>query len=263
VKIGICCSTEDAGLARGAGADFIEVNVQGFLKPRDGEEAFAASRAAAEACDLPILAANCFLPGDLPSTGEHARMDPIADYAEVAFRRANEIGIRTIVFGSGGSRQVPDGFDRKRAEGQFIALLQRLGPIAETHDVTLVVEPLRRAECNFINTVAEGAEIVEAAGHPNVQLLADFYHMLHNDEPPVQVNRVGHLLAHTHVAEREERTAPGIRGDDFRPFLVALKESGYDGPISMECKWPAGLETDAKQAVEALRKQADDAGLTV
>lgn len=46
----------------------------------------------------------------------------------------------------------------------------------------IVVEPMRRQECNFINTVVEGTAIVGKVNHPNVHLLFDVYHMLQNGE---------------------------------------------------------------------------------
>ena len=57
--------------------------------------------------------------------------------------------------------------------------------------------------------------------HPAVSLLADLYHMARNGEKPEAILRVGHLLAHTHTAEKDERTPLGVAGDDQRPFLKA------------------------------------------
>jgi len=257
MRIGICTSVSSSDAARDAGADFVEEHVQGFLVPRDGDDAFAPKRRAAAESAVPVRAANCFLPGDMKCVGPDVRTDELFEYARVAFARAREAGIGVIVFGSGGSRRIPDGFPRERAADQFASLLAGLGPVAARHEVTIAVEPLNSDECNFINSLAEGAELVRRADHPNVRLLADIYHMLKDGEPPGEIARHGGLLAHCHVAEKEGRRAPGTGPEDLRPFLGALVGAGYAGGISIECGWK-DFAAEAAGAVEYLRKQLAD-----
>lgn len=258
--IGVCSSAaaNAAALARSS-TEFVEENVQGFLKPRDADEvAWQARLADARACRRPILAANCFLPGDLPCVGPVVDRAAIRAWALTAFRRAEQAGITRIVFGSGGSRRIPDGFDRATARGQFVDLLRELGPLAHARGVTLVVEPLNSAECNFITSVDEGAAIVRDAGVDGVRLLADIYHMLRDGEGPESIGRAGALLRHVHVAEREKRTAPGIAGDDFAPYLNALAAIGYDEAISIESGWQ-NFAIQLPGALAVLRDQVDAA----
>ena len=164
------------------------------------------------------------------------------------------MGIGIVVYGSGASRQVDEGFARARAEQQFVEALRTVGPPAAAAGVTVVVEPLNTAECNLINSVTEGAEAVRAAGHPHVMLLADLYHMLREDESPAAIERAGALIRHVHVAERAQRTPPGVAGDDFRPFLRALVGTGYAGAYSLECRWRDQL-AQAPPGVAELRRQ--------
>jgi len=261
MKIGICSGPQDWQAFADAGGDFIEAHVQAILVPTDDDDAFAEQRKAIDACSIPVSAANCFLPESLPSTGARHKPQPILDYASTAFRRAQQVGIGTIVFGSGGSRKLDDGFPHDEATDQFVSLCRELGPIAAAHDVTVVIEPLRRAECNFINTIAEGADIVSRVGHSCVQLLADVYHMACNDDPPEAIVDAGTALRHVHVAEPGDRTCPGIEGFDFGPYLRALKQANYAGPISIEAKFPDGVATNAPQVLDQLRRQCADAGL--
>jgi sugar phosphate isomerase/epimerase len=245
---------DNAATLAAAGVAFIEENVQKLLVPADGDAAFAPLLAAVKATALPVKAANCFLPGSLPCTGPQVDMARLLRYGEVAMRRAEQVGITTIVFGSGGARKIPDGFSRDKAKEQFVAALKGLGPLAQRHGVTVVVEPLNKAECNFINSVGEGAELVAAADHPHIRLLADIYHMLRDDEPASAIARHGHLLRHVHIAEKEKRTAPGVCGDDFKPYLRALREAGYAGAISIESRWD-DLPKEAPRAVKVLQSQ--------
>lgn len=237
MPLGVCAGLGQAQALKQAGADFVEDGVQRLLVPQQPDEAFAPLLAQAQASPLPVPACNGFLPGSLRVTGPAAGHDAIVRYAETAFRRAQQAGVKVIVFGSGGARQVPDGFAPAAATEQFVALLKQLGPLAGAHEVTVVVEPLRRHECNFVNTVRDGAAVVQAVDHPNIRLLADLYHMLQNGETPDDLQAVVPLLAHTHVAEKANRTAPGVAGDDFRPFLRVLRAAGYRGRMSIEGKW--------------------------
>ena len=260
MKTGVCIAFENASALARAGFDHIEENVQNFLIPEGSDEVFAAKLDAAKQAGLPVLAANCFIPGGLKCTGPVVDSARLARYAETAFRRAQQAGIHFIVFGSGGSRQVPDGFDHGHALDQFISFAKSIAPVAGRHDVTIVIEPLNKKECNFINSLAEGAAIVEAVDHPHLRLLADFYHMSMDRESPDEIIKHGRHLAHAHVAELEGRTAPGSHAEDFGPYLRALHEVNYGGAISYECSWKQFPE-QAADSLKGFRAQLREAGL--
>jgi sugar phosphate isomerase/epimerase len=255
-KIGVCGSHRTIGHLAGQ-IDFVEEHVQRLLVPLADQTAFQESAAGITETSIPVSAANSFLPGDLRSTGPEMSVDRVVAYAETAFRRAAEVGIRIIVYGSGGSRQIPEGFSRARAEEQFVEILGALGPLAGRHGILLVVEPLASGDCNFINSLAEGAKAVRACNHESVALLADFYHMARDDEAPDQIAVYGDLIRHVHAAELENRAAPGTRGDDFRPYLRALRKAGYGGAISLECRWTDPV-SEAVSGVAALRAQISE-----
>ncbi|HUU97936.1 MAG TPA: sugar phosphate isomerase/epimerase family protein [Phycisphaerae bacterium] len=258
-KIGVCTSVANAAVLRQSGADYIEAGVRRFLLPDKPEDAFASNLKAARECGLPVLSANGFLPGSLKSTGPEANHESVLKFAETTFKRAKRVGIKTIVFGSSGSRTIPEGFDHGKAEQQFIALLKKMGPLAGKHDVAVAVEPLQRRETNFINTVPQGAKIVRAVDHPNIRLLADIFHMLRMDEPPRHIREAGELIVHLHIAEKAERTPPGVAGDDFTGYFQALKDVGYKGLISIECGWK-DLSQQLPVALKTLREQMAKVG---
>ncbi len=255
MKLGICTNPLDALAWPSLPCDYLEANVQGLLVPESPDTDFAPAAARLAPLAGRLLAANCFLPGGLKVTGpdvDHARL---AAYADTAFRRAASLGIRFIVFGSGGARQIPDGWPHAEGFEQFIRALEICAPLAQKHGVVLVVEPLNRAECNLVNTIVEGAVAVARVNHPNIRLLVDFYHMLRNDESPDDIVKVGPWIAHAHVAEKADRTAPGVAGDDFRPFLAALKRAGYAGALSLECKLGSDVPAETTAALAFLRAQ--------
>ncbi|MFG0252738.1 MAG: sugar phosphate isomerase/epimerase family protein [Phycisphaerales bacterium JB038] len=252
--IGVCGGLDRAPGLAAAGGSYMEVGVQWFLAPHKPAEVYEKNRQALEACPLPAKAANGFIPGSLKSTGPEADHSAVLAYADLAFQRAKEVGIEVIVFGSSGSRTPPKDFDLDVAELQFVALLGKMGMLAEKHDVLVALEPLNKRETHFINTVEEGARLIRAVQHPNIWLLADIFHMLREDEPAQSLLDAGDLLKHVHIAEKAKRTAPGVDGDDFTDYLQALKDIGYGGRISMECGWK-DFNAQIPTAVATLQEQ--------
>ena len=127
-------------------------------------------------------------------------------------------------------------------------------PFAKKYDVVISLEPLNTKECNFINSVAEGGEIVQAVNHENFRLLADIYHMLMENESPSNITKYGNLLYHTHIAEKTGRTAPGVNKEDFTPYFKALKDVKYEGRMAIECSWK-NLGDQAGMALKEMRSQ--------
>jgi len=258
LEIGVCTSLSNAPVLEAAGCAYLEEGVGGFLVPAEPDDKFVLRLEAAKSSNVPIRACNGFLPGTLKAVGPAAKHAEIQAYAATAFRRAALAGIAAIVWGSGESRRIPEGFGRARAEEQYCALAKALAAAAGKSGILLVLEPLNAGETNFLNSLREGAAMVEAVGHPNFELLADFYHVVRAGETPDSIVRAGAHIKHCHIAENEKRTPPGTAGDDFRPFLKALKKIGYRGRLSMECRWD-DLKAQLPGAAAGLKKQIAEA----
>jgi sugar phosphate isomerase/epimerase len=100
--------------------------------------------------------------------------------------------------------------------------------------------------------------VVRAAGHANVRLLADTYHMAAAGEGPKEIRKYGGLLAHVHCAEAKGRGPLRAGGEDLRPHFRALKDIGYAGCVSLEPIWQ-DLSKQLAPAVAELRRQVEDA----
>jgi sugar phosphate isomerase/epimerase len=253
-RIGISTGIANSAILAAAGYAFVEENARGFLIPTEDDAAFAKKLALIKDSKLPVEASNSFLPGNLKCVGPAPMHEEILKFGETSFRRAQMAGMKTIVFGSGGARAIPEGFSRDEARKQFISLCSKLAPIAKKYDVVLSLEPLNTKECNFVNSVAEGGEIVKEVNHKSFRLLADIYHMLMENESPDNITKYGHLLYHTHIAEKVGRTAPGVSNDDFRPYFKALRDVNYKGRMAIECSWK-NLGEQAAPALKAMRTQ--------
>ncbi|HEY3898809.1 MAG TPA: sugar phosphate isomerase/epimerase family protein [Chthoniobacter sp.] len=240
--------------------DFIEENVQTLLVPEADESVFRERLAIVRALGRPVLVANRLLPADLRPVGPVIDEARLKRWGESVFRRAEEVGVKKIVWGSGASRRLSDDFPKEKAREQFIRAVASFAPFAERHGVTIVIEPVCRTDSNFIMSLAEGADIVQSVSHPNVRLLADNYHMDIEGEPATEIERFAGVLAHIHVSEIKSRAIPGTTDYDLRPYLRALKNAGYDGTLAIEPEW-TDVNTEPARALSALRAQMADAGL--
>lgn len=252
-SMGMSGSKADAPGLKEAGASFLTLSTSAFLVPDKDEAAFEVQREAMADSALPVLACNGFLPGTMRCIGPDPTHEAILKWADTAFRRLAKAGGRFIVFGSSAARRLPDGFPRAEAEEQFSELLRNMGGLAAAHKVTVVVEQLRAAECNFINHIAQAAKLIRAANHPNVRILADLYHMRVMGDTPADFRDALDVVAHMEIAEKDERSYPGVKGDDFRPFFRVLHEAGWKGAISIEgrgdpSQWAAAFRTIREQS---------------
>lgn len=254
MKFGVCGGPEMALAAKAAGYDYFEWSVGGLLHPREDESVFEAALAQVNATGFPCPAVNVFIPGDLKITGEQVDFSTLEYYVSTAMRRAQRAGVKVIVFGSGGARKIPEGFDRERGWNQLVQFGRMLGPTAGEYGVTVVVEPLNLTETNVINSVSEGARLVREVNHPNLRLLVDGYHWAKDSEAPDGILENGDLLAHAHVATVDGRRPPR-EGDDCAVFFNYLRQVGYDGRVSIEGN-VADPRTELPAALEIMKRLA-------
>ena len=219
---------------KAAGADYLVEHVADALMPDAPDAAFERHRELVAAAVLPVRGCNVFLRPGLHCTGPDADHAPVLAFADTAFRRLARLGGTFIGLGSSASRQIPDGWPRARADEQYTALLRAMAPLAARHGITVSVEAQRSAEVNYLNHVAEIIAIVRAVDHPNIRVLADCYHMAVMEDPPADVAAARGLVGLVEIAEKANRTLPGVAGDDFRPWFRALATAGYSGPITIE-----------------------------
>ncbi len=252
---GVCGGLEVAPVAKAAGYDFLESGVNGILKPREPRAEFEAVLEELQQCPLPLPVLNAFVPGDLRITGATVDAGRLEAHAATVFERAREAGVEHIVFGSGAARKADEGWDHDRAREQIVIFLKQIAPLAAANGVTVVIEPLRKEECNVINSTAQGAAIARAVGEPSIRLLVDGYHWACENDTVEAIVANGDLLTHAHLATLPNRAAPGVEPYDFAPFFGALADAGYKGRISIEGRFDRTPEV-LRKALEVMRAAA-------
>lgn len=251
MKIGLCCRPQFAETAKKAGFDYWEIGLNEVTVL--GEDDFKKLTDYCKRIDFfPETSNRFFINEEHKLTGEDATsLDVLLDWTRKSLERAEALGVKVAVVGSGRARSVPEGYDPRRAREEFANLLYKMGDIAKPYGMALTLEPLRYEETNFINTVKEGIDLVKYVKHPNILGLADLYHMLKNEEGYEGVARSEGLLAHTHAAHPERRRIPATSdGFDYTPFKNALDACGYTDRISLE----GGFDDDKllEQGMDAL-----------
>ncbi len=255
IQWGYCVKCTDAARFRAGGWDYVEEGVQGLLNAFQVDVDWQGA-ATAKASVLPILAANGLVPADLKITGPAVDPAKLKSYITSLLQRAKIVGMETLVFGSGGARNYPEGFDRATAKKQILNFLAMAAPIAQQNGVTLVVEPLNRKESNIINSVAEGMEYVNELNHPAVKCLVDSYHFWLEDEPLKNLEAAMPSIKHVHLADKDGRVAPGLSGTaDYKPFFKVLKAGGYNGKISVEAIGTDKMHGHEASILEFLKDQ--------
>jgi len=258
MRFGICTGVENAGQVKEAGWDFVEEHVQNLLQGQLPDAEWNGLQRVTGAA-LPVSAANCLVPPALKVTGPAVDLEVLRVYMGRVMERAQKVGIKTLVFGSGGARNVPDGFDRQRARKQIMEFIRLSADLAARHGITLVAEHLNVKECNIINSLDEAMTYVKAANHPNFQCLVDSYHFWLEEEPLQSLRDAMPWIRHVHLADTEQRVAPGLSGkNDYRPFFRALKNGGYTGPISVE-PLNFNIPRDGEKVLEFVVRQWNDA----
>jgi sugar phosphate isomerase/epimerase len=254
-EIGIAHRIEQDSLLFASGYRHLVESVPNLFSPVTvSDDQFEKNLLKIKKLKLKIYAVNVFIPGDLKLVGPDTDEMKVLLYCEKVFTRCQAAGINMIVWGSGGARKIPDGFDREKAREQFIVIAKKIAAMAANYNIKLALENLNRSETNFINTAEEALAIVKAVDHPNFKLCADIYHMLREDEGPAILEHAGKHIIHCDIAEKNNRNAP--TSEDFTPYLKALKKIKYTGKIIIEGRWE-NLERQAMPAIQHLQKQIE------
>jgi sugar phosphate isomerase/epimerase len=138
------------------------------------------------------------------------------------------------------SRRLPSfGEPPRSPEEDRAVLLEGLGELGEhaaAAGVVLLFEPLNRYEDHMVNTLAQGMELIAAAGSTGLRLLADTYHMnIEEDDPCAALREAAPVLGAVHLSD-SNRHQPGEGHVAFDPILRTLRETGFVGVLSVECR---------------------------
>lgn len=191
------------------------------------------------------------------TTADAAVRKKTADYFIELTNLCADLGGSLMVLGSPQQRNLEPGVSLEQATANTIEILNAVGPHLSDRGVDLLLEPLTTKETNFMTTCAEAGEIISALNHPRIALHQDVKAMLGEEIPiPELIDQFKHITRHFHANDGNLR-GPGMGDIDFFPIFQALKESGYDGWVSVEVfDYSPGAEHIAEESLRYMKELA-------
>ena len=252
VQVGYCGRLAEIDAAKAAGFDYIELSTSEIVALSDSDYEKLAEKL--KQLRLPVPVTFLFIPAGIKLTGPKVDKEEQMQYVRKAFDRVSRLGAKVIVLGSGPARRVPEGFSHNDAFQQLVEFCRRIGPEARARNITVAIEAQRKQECNIINNLTEGLELIKAVNDPNIQLIADFYHMAEEREDPAIISMAGDHIRHLHMANPRGRVFPLNWGEyGYASFFKNLQKIGYHERISIEAR-SADFPKEAPKAIAFLRQ---------
>ena len=251
MKLGVCRTDDVFVTTADNGLEYIE---PAMCAIRDRSTAdLSELRKKAEDKGLTLDGTNGFFGGDINLyEGDNA----VYDYAKHNFEAANVIGASYCVIGSGTARSAPDGGEKRAYYEKFAEIIYNVGTIAGEYGVEIYIEHLRREESNLINTFDEAVRLCRKVGLQNVGCLLDFFHFYSSGESLTELDMLKPgELKHVHIARpNADRLAPKKEDEKaVGEWIDKLKQIGYGGRISLECRWE-NFESELAVSAGVLRK---------
>lgn len=147
-------------------------------------------------------------------------------------RLAAALGTKVVTIGGFRGKAAPVG-GLDNAKKILHAGLREADALAEQLGVTIALEPLRRAESDFLNNAQEVCDLIREGNYSAVKLLLDVYHMTEEPDMLDAFRKYRDVLAHVHLADTD-RKALGLGTVDFAAIEDVLQEIGYTGWQSAE-----------------------------
>lgn len=233
MKLGVCMKAEEALVSVPATADYVDVLAYPLLS-LEPDTRRALARAVREGT-LPIYSSVCLFPKDIHLTGEEYDLAAIRDFSDRVLNAQAELGIKTVVFGSGNSRRIPDGFSHDRAWAQLDEAGAVLADLAKGYGQKIAVEFLSPKEDNTFNTLSTTVRYIERLGRDNMGVTLDFYHFNNSGEELSLIEKYKDLILHAHIASP---TRKACQSDEdwafFRERVALLGKIGYTGNLTYE-----------------------------
>lgn len=152
---------------------------------------------------------------------------------------------------------IPAYADKERYLERFRREMLMLSDKAHRHHVTIVLEAINFYVNNYLNSVQQTCDFIDALGRGNVKLHIDTHHMAIEECNMLEAIRyAGKRIGYVHFTENN-RQYPGAGSIDFWSILQLLKELNYRGFITLEIAPFPDEDTCAVKGLEYLKKLSD------
>lgn len=166
-----------------------------------------------------------------------------------------DLGGTRIIVGSPKQRNIMDGVTGEQAWTWATDVFRDPVKRAEDRGVVICFEPLAPVETNFVNTAEDARRFAGQFHSPAMSIILDVKAMSAESKPVPQIIRESAgKFAYFHANDVNLK-GPGFGEVDFRPIAAALRETGYDGMVSVEVfNFDEGPEIIATKSRDYLRQ---------
>ena len=147
-----------------------------------------------------------------------------------------------------------EGISEDAYEERLAQSLRQIEAYAGQRGIKIWLEPVNRYEINTMNSAEKTREFLRKYEISNVGLLLDVFHMNIEDNGIIPtILKCKGYIGHVHLPDNQ-RYACGSGCFDFQAILEALKETGFDGYVSVEAFPVFGEYESARMSIETLKE---------
>lgn len=177
---------------------------------------------------------------------DERRRDVYIDGLKQTVETCRMLGTKSVITQTG---NVLDGLPRAFQRKAMVETLKRCAPICEQAGIVLEVEPLNGIvdhQGHFLQFSYEAADIIEQVDSPHVKLVFDVYHQQITEGNVISnAKRYSSHINHYHIADNPGRKQPGTGELNYLNILRAIRDTGFDGFVGLEC----GYTIDTDEAI--------------
>ena len=115
-----------------------------------------------------------------------------------------------------------------------------------------------RSKLSFINNLEKMVQFLDDVSHPAVQANLDISHLTLTHTPAADIQRLQGRIAHVHISDCDGKVhgdlPPGRGVVDFSPYLSQLRQTGFQGTVSIELEFSPEPEKIEEWVTEAYRE---------
>ncbi|MEH7012539.1 TIM barrel protein [Neobacillus niacini] len=174
---------------------------------------------------------------------DETRRSEYIDGLKQTIQACKILGTKSIITQTG---NVIDGVPREAQQQAMVETLKQCAPLCEKAGIILEVEPLNGLvdhKGHFLQYSDEAVTVIDQVNSPNVKLVFDVYHQQITEGNIIR-NAKNYIdrISHYHIADNPGRNQPGTGELNYINILNAIKETGFDGYVGLECGYT--IDTD-------------------
>ena len=189
--------------------------------------------------------------GFVPGLNNPKNHDRFLKAIEKGCKTANRLRVKKMTVVGGNDQK---GMTQAQMHEHIITGLKRAAPIAEAHDVMLILEPMNirvdhKGHCLYGSP--DAVRICREVGSQHVKINWDLYHMQISEGDLCRRLREGFdQVGYLQLADNPGRHEPGTGEIHYNRVLKEAHELGYRGYVGLECR-PLQDELTAARRVAA------------